>query len=64
MQVNGQSYPHRDGLTLHALLEELQIDRQRVAVAHNDEFYPGAQVPDVPLSNADLVEIVRIVGGG
>ncbi|WP_051935509.1 sulfur carrier protein ThiS [Deinococcus sp. YIM 77859] len=64
MQVNGELYPYRAGLTLHALLRELGIPLERVAVAVNDDFYPGARVPDRPLSEQDVIEIVRVIGGG
>ncbi|GAA5513972.1 hypothetical protein Dcar01_02721 [Deinococcus carri] len=64
MQVNGQTHPHREGLTLHALLRELNVQPERVAVAVGDDFYPGARVPDRPLEAHDTIEIVRIIGGG
>ena len=32
MQVNGQPYEHKSGLTLHALLDQLNIAREGVAV--------------------------------
>lgn len=64
MQVNGDLHPHRAGLTLHALLRELNVQPERVAVAVNDDFYPGARVPDRPLEPDDTIEIVRILGGG
>ncbi|MGM9323266.1 sulfur carrier protein ThiS [Deinococcus aquaticus] len=35
-----------------------------MAVAVNDDFYPGAQAPDRPLEEDDVIEIVRIIGGG
>ncbi|MEW6421418.1 MAG: sulfur carrier protein ThiS [Deinococcota bacterium] len=64
MQVNGQPHPYREGLTLHALLRELNVSPERVAVAVGDDFYPGARIPDRPLEEQDVIEIVRIIGGG
>ncbi|WP_189101396.1 sulfur carrier protein ThiS [Deinococcus knuensis] len=64
MLLNGAAHPHRPHLTLHALLRDLNIDPARVAVAVNDDFYPGAQAPDRPLEEDDVIEIVRIIGGG
>lgn len=64
MQVNGKSYAHTPGLTLHALLTALGASPQRVAVAVNDTFYPGAQAPDVPLEPHDVIEVVRVMAGG
>lgn len=64
MRVNGEPYPHRAGLTLHTLLRELEIAPERVAIAVNDDFYAGAKAPDLALNEADVIEIVRMVGGG
>ncbi|MFC6661720.1 MoaD/ThiS family protein [Deinococcus multiflagellatus] len=33
-----------------------------MAVAVNDDFYPGARVPDRALKDGDVIEIVRILG--
>ena len=64
MQVNGKPHPHAPGLTLHALLRELDVQPERVAIAVNDDFYPGGQAPDRELKEADVVEIVKVIGGG
>ncbi|MHA0036206.1 sulfur carrier protein ThiS (plasmid) [Deinococcus sp. PESE-38] len=64
MQVNGEPRPCVPGLTLHGLLRELDIRPERVAIAVNDDFYPGGQAPDRELEEADVVEIVRVIGGG
>lgn len=64
LQVNGEVHGFRSGLTLLTLLQELNISPQQVAVAVNDDFYPGARIPDRPLAPGDIVEIVRITGGG
>ncbi|WP_278914386.1 sulfur carrier protein ThiS [Deinococcus wulumuqiensis] len=64
MHVNGQPHPSTPDLTLHQLLRELNIDPERVAIAVNDDFYAGGQAPDRPLSEADVVEIVKVIGGG
>lgn len=64
MQVNGEPHPHTPGLTLRALLQDLGVLPERVAVAVNDDFYPGGQAPDRELREADVVEIVRVIGGG
>lgn len=64
MQVNGESHEHTPGLTLHALLDQLNIQREGVAVAVNDEIYAGVRVPDVELKPDDVIDIVRITAGG
>lgn len=62
--VNGDARPLTPGVTLLTLLDALGIDPARVAVAVNDDFYPGARVPDRVLEDGDVIEIVRIIGGG
>ena len=64
MQVNGEPHPHHAGLTLHQLLQALNIRPERVAIAVNDDFYAGGQAPDRELHDTDTVEIVRVSGGG
>lgn len=64
MQVNGLPYAHRAGLTLHALLAELELDRRAVVVMHGEAIHRGGQVPDTPLAERDVVEIVTLMQGG
>jgi len=64
MIVNGREREHRDGLTLHALLEELKIDRGKVAVMRGDDVWKRGSIPDVPLAKADVIEIVTMMQGG
>jgi sulfur carrier protein len=64
MHVNGRPYAWRDGLTLHALLAELKVDPRRVVVMRGDDIHKAGHVPDVPLADADVVEIVTMMQGG
>ncbi len=64
MYVNGERYPHRDGLTLHALLDELHVDQRTVVVMHGKAIYRAARIPDVRLVESDVVEIVTMMQGG
>jgi thiamine biosynthesis protein ThiS len=64
MQVNGQRYPFRDGLTLRALLHELAIDDKRVAVMHGDDIYRPGELRDAPVAERDVIEIVTMMAGG
>lgn len=64
MEVNGHPYPHRDGLTLHALLDELKINAKAVAVMHGNEFHRSGQIPDAPIIETDALEIVTMMQGG
>ncbi len=64
MHVNGQKYVYRDGLTLHALLAELRIDQRTVVVMHGDDIYRASAIPDAPVAEPDVIEIVTMMQGG
>ena len=64
MQVNGQRYPHREGLTLHVLLAELRIDPRVVVVMHGDDIHHAGRIPDAPVAAQDVIEIVTMTQGG
>ncbi len=64
MHVNGRVYAHREGLTLHALLAELKVDQRMVVVMHGDEIHRAGRIPDAPLAERDVIEIVTMTQGG
>ena len=63
--VNGTRREVPEGITIAALLRELEIDRQRhVAVEVNLELVPRARHAEHSLREADRLEVVTLVGGG
>ena len=64
MYVNGDQYPHRDGLTLHALMAELGVKHGAVVVMHDEKLYRASRIPDVPVGAQDVIEIVTMMQGG
>jgi len=64
MTVNGARHEHRVGLTLHRLLDELNVDQRMVVVMHGDEIYRAGKIPDASLAERDVVEIVTMAQGG
>lgn len=64
MTVNGSKYEHRPGLTLHRLLDEMKVDQRMVVVMHGDDIYRAGQIPDAPLADKDIVEVVTMAQGG
>jgi sulfur carrier protein len=62
--VNGDHLDLEDGSSIAALLERLQIGRERVAVEANLEIVPKAAYDGHTLSEGDTIEIVHFVGGG
>ena len=64
MFVNGKPREYREGLTLHGLLADLQVNQHAVVVMHRDEIYRRGHVPDAPLAERDVIEIVTMMQGG
>lgn len=50
--------------TLADLLQQLAVNPQLTAVAHNGAIVPRDRYPAVRLSAGDRLEIVTLVGGG
>lgn len=62
--VNGEPQSVDDGVTLAALLEQLDMRPRYVAVERNLELVPRAKHVDCVLRDGDKLEIVTLVGGG
>ena len=64
IQLNGEPRNVSEGLTLAALLENLKIPADRVAVERNLQIVPRDRWQDTPIGSGDRLEIVQFVGGG
>jgi thiamine biosynthesis protein ThiS len=66
MQImfNGEQRDATEGITVAALLEELQLPPKRVAVEVNLELVPRDRHADCVLRDGDRLEVVTLVGGG
>jgi thiamine biosynthesis protein ThiS len=64
LQINGDARDFPDGLTLAALVEQLGMKPDRVAVELNLEIVPRANWQSTQLKDGDKLEIVHFVGGG
>lgn len=64
LTVNGEPREAPAGLTVDALLAELDVRRERCAVEVNRAVVPRSQHADHVLADGDVVEIVSFVGGG
>ena len=62
--LNGEPADIRDNSTVGALLEELRIGRERVAVEVGLAIVPKKEYDQHCLCEGDKVEIVQFVGGG
>ena len=64
LRINGESRDFPDGLTLAALIQQLGMKADRVAVELNLEIVPRTNWADTHLKDGDKLEIVHFVGGG
>jgi len=64
LQINGEQRELAGGLTLAALLEQLGMKPDRVAVELNREIVRREVWAHTHLQDGDRLEIVQFVGGG
>jgi len=62
--VNGEQRRVPGGISIAAMLAELGLDPQRVAVERNLEIVPRSTLGEVRVEDGDAYEIVHFVGGG
>ncbi len=62
--VNGEQKDFKEGFTIIALLAELGVQNERVAVELNLDIVPKGRFGDTILKDGDRIEIVSFVGGG
>jgi thiamine biosynthesis protein ThiS len=64
LNINGEQRDFPDGLTVAALVAQLGMKPDRVAVELNLEIVPRAQWDTTVLKHGDKLEVVHFVGGG
>lgn len=62
--VNGEARTVPEGLGVPALLAQLGLPAERVAIERNLEILPRAQWGATKIEPGDRYEIVHLVGGG
>lgn len=62
--INGESKEVRDGITVTELLEEISTPAIGVAVEVNRAIVPRSLHASTVLEEGDLLEVVKMVGGG
>lgn len=62
--VNGRPQAWRSGLTVARLLEELNLPAEGVATERNGQVLRRAERVRTLLEPGDVIELVRLVGGG
>ncbi|PCJ52984.1 MAG: thiamine biosynthesis protein ThiS [Candidatus Hydrogenedentota bacterium] len=64
ISVNGEDRAYDDGLSIQGLLDEVGVSAEVTAVQHNGDIIPRDDLPNITLKKGDVLELVRIVGGG
>ena len=64
LTVNGERRELDGPIKLTAFLESLGVDPRYVAVARNGDVLPREEWPETTLQDGDVLEVVRMVGGG
>jgi sulfur carrier protein len=64
VHVNGEPIDVDGALSLAGLLQQLGLDRRRIAVEHNKAVVRHRDFSRTRLADGDAVEIVRLVGEG
>lgn len=62
--VNGEKHAISNGCSAAALVSQLQLGDQRIAVEINREIVLRSELGSHILQPGDQVEIVRAIGGG
>jgi thiamine biosynthesis protein ThiS len=62
--INGEERSFGDGLTLAALVEQLGVKPDRVAVELNHNIVRRDSWAETTLHEGDRLEVVHFVGGG
>lgn len=63
LTVNGETR-RTSATTIAALVRELGLEPEKVAVEHNGVIAPRSELGQNPLADGDVLEIVHFVGGG
>jgi thiamine biosynthesis protein ThiS len=64
LTINGEKRDFADGLSLAALVEQMTVKAERVAVELNLDIVPRDRWSQTMLQDGDRLEIVHFVGGG
>ncbi|APH57784.1 ThiS protein [Granulibacter bethesdensis] len=62
--VNGLSHALSRPTTVAALLEDIGLDRVKIAVERNESIVPRSLYEQTLLDDGDVLEIVHFIGGG
>ena len=62
--INGEARELENGLTVAAMLDALELPKQRVAIELNRQVVRKQEWESTLVSDNDRIEVVHFVGGG
>ena len=62
--INGENRDVKEGLTVLALLEDLELQPDAMVVQRNENVIERSDFATTQLEEGDVIELVRFVGGG
>ena len=62
--INGENRDVKEGLTVLALLEDLELQPEAMVVQRNENVIERSDFAATQLEEGDVIELVRFVGGG
>ena len=64
LKVNGEPVEIKSSATINDLLTLLEIPKIRVAVELNGSVIPNSELLTTVLTDRDVLEVVKAIGGG
>ena len=64
IQLNGDPYEVINGTNLNELLNNLKLQKNKIAIEVNGEIIEKSKYPNLILRRDDKVEVVHFIGGG
>ena len=62
--INGETHEYQKPLTVQKLLQQLNLNPERVIVEINRTILSPAEHNETELQQGDTIELVQFVGGG
>ena len=62
--INGDTFTFDSELSVHDVIQQLELDEKRVIVEHNEDLLKRDQYEQAIVKESDKVELLEVVGGG
>ncbi|MDK7114586.1 sulfur carrier protein ThiS [Staphylococcus pettenkoferi] len=62
--INGDTFTFDSELSVHDVIQQLELDEKRVIVEHNKDLLKRDQYEQAIVKEADKLELLEVVGGG